>query len=531
MGNAEAEVQNAGVTGKHVNARSSTKRDLQELVFLQEERHALRRHPAVRDAAVYRRAGGTVSMFVVPQDHYIDEVLGRLEADGKQVRKWQKTYDLTQLARSAAAFPFAFNIAGWNSSYTRQPLPAEDMKEWVETTVERILTLTPSEVLEVGCGTGLLLLRLAPKCRRYVAIDFAPAVLVKLREQLAQVADLQQKVELLERSADNFDGLRDDSFSTVIVNSVAQHFPSQAYLNRVMENAVRVVRPGGKIFIGDQRSLLLHQAYSASVEAFQADSELTVAEFRARIDARLQRELQLVLSPSYFLALKKRCPKISEVEIYPRRGTRDNEMTRFRFDAILSIHGNPSEQCIAFLEPPPGAWNLEAMRVALAGQQSIGFARIQNARLRQDLLLMEQLTHAPDRLISDLRQELHQPSGYGIHPEALFALAMETGHEVAISWAACYDDGGFDAAFLPREPKHHAIHWPQPKNKAFVYFSNAPGQTAIRQKLAHELLSHLRRQGLTDTTAAARFYFVDSLPSNADGSIDGEALFSAEVST
>jgi len=515
---------------EQMKAGASVKREFQQPGLLSEKSNALREHAAVQDAAVYRQADGTTVAFIVPREKYIDEVLGRREAAGKQVRKWQKTYDLTQLAKSAAASPFAFNIAGWNSSYTRQPLPAEDMKEWVETTVERISTLEPSEVLEIGCGTGLLLLRLAPRCKRYVAMDFAPSVLIRLREQLAQAPALNQKVELLERSADNFDGLQENGFSTVIVNSVAQHFPSQTYLNRVMDNAIRVVRPGGKIFIGDQRNLLLHRACAASVEAFQAAPETTVAELRTRIDGRLHQELQLVLSPTYFLALKQRYPKVSRVEIYPRRGNRDNEMTRFRFDAILGIGGDPSKQGVAFLAPPADGWHLNAMRAALAGQQSVGFARIRNARLEPDMRLLDQLSHAPERPISTLRQELHPQPAHGIHPEELFRLAAETGYEVAISGAACYEDGSYDAAFFRGEPNMFpAIPWPQAENKAFVYLSNAPGQTEIREKLARELLSDWQQQSSGD--ASVRFYFVDSLPCKSDGSIDQEALFSATAST
>ena len=53
-----------------------------------------------------------------------------------------------------------FDIVGWNSSYTGQPIPEEEMREWVDQTVERILSLRPKRVLEIGCGTGLLTLAL-----------------------------------------------------------------------------------------------------------------------------------------------------------------------------------------------------------------------------------------------------------------------------------------------------------------------------------------------------------------------------------
>ena len=42
------------------------------------------------------------------------------------------------------------------------------MEEWRQDTVRRILALAPESVLEIGCGTGLLLGQIAPRCPRYV---------------------------------------------------------------------------------------------------------------------------------------------------------------------------------------------------------------------------------------------------------------------------------------------------------------------------------------------------------------------------
>jgi ubiquinone/menaquinone biosynthesis C-methylase UbiE len=507
------------------------------LARLPEVATVLSEHPAVRDAVVCRPANhedAPAVAFVLPDENYLEDSLGQKAADSVQMRKWRKVYDLSQRTKAAAASPFAFNIAGWNSSYTRQPLPSEDMQEWVDTTVDRISALTPSAVLEIGCGTGLLVLRLAATAERYVGVDFAPAVLMRLREQLAQTADLNARVELLERSADDFEGLRENSFSTVLVNSTAQYFPSRRYLDHVVEHAIRVVRPGGHVFLGDQRNLRLLKATAVSVEAFQAQPQVTVAELRSRVHRHIRQEQQLLLSPSYFLSLARRFPKVSRVEIHPRRGNRDNEMTRFRFDAVLWVGPASAPTArIPFFDPPLEGWNLCNMQARLAADTAggIGFARIQNSRLQADMRLLDRLANADScQTLRELREELARRETRGIHPEAIVRLADDTGCKVAISWAACYRDGSYDAAFLRRRvSRDHSFppcNWPQPTTAEFAYYSNTPGQFEMREKLAEELASHCRGK-LGNQSVPARVHLVDSLPQEANGSIDCEALLSA----
>jgi SAM-dependent methyltransferase len=492
-------------------------------------------HPAVRDAAACRLVSPdrqAVVAFVLAEGNYVDDVLGRKEAESSQLRRWRKTYDLTQLTKAAAAAEFAFNTLGWKSSYTRQPIPPEDMTEWVRTTVERISALGPEEVLEIGCGTGMLLLRLAPACKRYVGVDFAPAVLMRLQEELKQAEGLREKVELLERSADNFEGFRERSFDTVVINSIAQYFPSQAYLDRVVENAIRVVKPGGHVFAGDQRNFVLLRAYAASIESFQASPETDVAELLDRIERRLQQEQQLVVSPGYFLSLPRRFSAITQVEIYPRRGSCDNEMTRFRFDAILRV-GNVSISRleISFPDPPPAGWQVNEMRSLLtAGKtNAVGFARVSNSRVEKDIRLLALLAGADLQQTLGELQDHHEQAG-GIHPEEIMRLAGETGYKAAISWASCYSDGSYDAAFVRQgssdDDAFPAIQWPQPSPANFVYFTNAPGQAKIWEKLVDDVLSHCRVR-LPDELVPGTLYVVDSFPRVGDGCVDFDALVAA----
>jgi SAM-dependent methyltransferase len=523
-----------------MNIAASAKKlplEISRFALVPEAAAVLRKHPAVRNAVVCHQSGREDELgvaFVLPDESYIEAMLGQKAVERGQLRKWRKIYDLSQLAKAAAASPLAFNIAGWNSSYTRQPIPPEDMQEWVQTTIDRISALRPTEVLEIGCGTGLLLLRLAPASKRYVGVDFAPAVLMRLRDQLAQTADLSGRVELLERLADDFEGLQENSFSTVIVNSTAQYFPSRAYLDRVVENAIRVVRPGGHVFLGDQRNLLHLEASAVSFEAYQAAPDVGVAELRGRVRRHIEQEQQLVMSPSYFLLLPQRFPKVSRVEIQPRRGNHDNEMTRFRFDAVAWVgpRSVPTTD-IPFFDPPVEGWKLDHVRSLLAGGNAdgVGFLRIPNSRVEGDLRLLVRLANAnPRQRFSELREELDPSAARGIHPEAIARLADETGHKVALSWAGCYRDGSYDAVFIRRHASDDrnfpSVNWPQPTPADFVYYSNAPGQSEIREKLVTELVLHCRAR-LGCKAVPARLHLVDSFPRASDGSVDCDALVSA----
>ncbi len=366
-----------------------------------------------------------------------------------------------------------------------------------------------------------------------MALDFSPAILLRLEEQLTQLGDLANRVELLERSAHELEGFAENSFDTLIINSVAQHFPSLSYLNRVMENAIHVVRPGGHIFVGDQRSLPLLETFALSMETAGAIPDMSAAELSQRIRGRIQQEQQLVLSPSFFLSIGQRNSKVSSVEIYPRRGVRDNEMTRFRFDAILRIGPRPLNVTeIPFPVPPEGGWTLEDVRSRLtsASPNAVGFARIHNPRIARDACLLALLTVADSRQpVAALCRGVDRREVPGIHPQTIVQLAAETGYEVALSWASCHSDGSYDAAFIRQRSSISSvfpnIHWPQPAPADFVYYANAPGQAEIREKLVGELVLHCRSR-LPVELLLEGLYIVDSFPNGNDGAIDFDALLS-----
>lgn len=172
-----------------------------------------------------------------------------LSGKDDHVSLWQDGYE-NVYRQATPGEDVMLNTAGWQSSSTGQPIEAAEMKDWVDQTVEPILALRPGKVLELGCGTGMLLARVAPHCESYTGLDISGAALEHIRKMQESLRGLD-RIELYERGADQLSDFLSWSFDTVVINSVMQHFPEVGYLLRVLDEATRLLTPGGHTFLGD----------------------------------------------------------------------------------------------------------------------------------------------------------------------------------------------------------------------------------------------------------------------------------------
>ncbi|MCF6524682.1 amino acid adenylation domain-containing protein, partial [Streptomyces sp. JJ36] len=301
----------------------------------------------------------------------------------------------------------AFDIRGWASSYTGRPIPAEEMREWVERTAGLVLGLRPRSVLDVGCGTGLLLHRAAPHTDHYWGTDISTVALERLRRQVADPAHGLTGVELFPCAAHRLQELPERRFDAVVLNSVVQYFPDERYLLRVLDGALRRVAPGGSLVIGDVRSLPLLEAFHASVELHRAEDGLPVRRLRDRVRRSVAADGELVVDPALFTALARRHPAVSRVSVTPKRGTFGNEMTRFRYDVVLTVEGDDADagtagggpaEAVTWLDWGPEGLTPEAVRARLTADPgaTLALRGVPNARLRPARHVLDRLAASGD---------------------------------------------------------------------------------------------------------------------------------------
>ena len=477
---------------------------------------AIGRHPDVFENVVVARADGPgdprLVAYVVPSA--VDDHTG--------TTAWSDVWD--QMYRAGGDGDPTFDISGWHDSYSGAQIPEKEMQEWVDETVSRITDLAPRRVLEIGCGTGLLLYRIAPRCDRYVAVDVAQTALDRISAQLDALSLGQ--VELIKGDAADVGTLVDGPFDTIVINSVAQYFPNAEYLVDVVTEAMNLLAPDGSLFLGDLRSRAHAGLFAASVEVFRAPPDLSRGELQARIIAREAADEELVVDPALFGALRGRIPEIDDLWVRVKGGDVDNEMTRFRYDAVLRRAGDAPRSMPVIRRLSMRGLSVATVREALADVPDVlRVESLPNDRLVREFALVR-LLGDPEAAASTAAALAEEAAAGAPGVRWAQITDIDDRYEAELEWSA----QGLDRVDLVlrlrgRDFRHESNGFgvgAAPRVGPWSAYTNTPARRPLAS-VGADLRDHLRISLPTHMVPSA-FVVLDALPRTPNGKIDRKAL-------
>ncbi len=346
-----------------------------------------------------------------------------------RVENWKELYENEYSFDDEEDIDDEFNLTGWNSSFTGEAIPADEMRQWVDDISEVILSEPAEKVLEIGCGTGLIYYSLAGKIKKYTGTDFSRATIGRLSERISKGTKNKTEAEFMVCAAHEISSPEGDKPDTIIMNSIVQYFPGEEYMNEVIKKCMSILKGKGRIVIGDVRDNRLLELFKSRLQIQNLARSVSIREFEWAVEQDVLKEEELCFSPEYFYKLRRQYPEITTIEIKWKRGSYINELTLYRYTVTVYV-GTKKE----FTDPGWLSWEGSNSKVTFIDQieknrDTIAIKNAPNPRLWKERLLRKALDERSAESTGDLLKMMQKEDEETSDIREILELAEAKGYD------------------------------------------------------------------------------------------------------
>ncbi len=449
----------------------------------------------------------------------------------EQVEQWEEVFNGVY-SKVLEIEDKKFDIVGWDSSYTGKLISENEMAEWLNTTIERILSFKPNSVLEIGCGTGMILYRVAPNCNSYCATDLSARAIDYVGSVINNENTLRDKVTLINTSADDFSRIS-GQYDFVILNSIVQYFPSVEYLVDVLDKTINTLKSGSIIFMGDIRNYSLLREFHTSTTLFKNTGEVNLLDLRHQIERNIEMDSELVIDPMFFYALKKHFPRITHVDILNKKGKENNELTLFRYDAVLYIETEGQCHQETTYNWQKDSLDLQQVKNILEVEkpERLSLINVPNSRMQRVSIEVDVLLNSSNlRNLNDIVAEVDKRlTNDGVNFEEFRQMAS-LDYDVEILWAGQCKNEYYNVVFIRKSHGENIVNYAYSNldyciedDYKFSQFTSNPLKAKYLKNFILNLKNHLKSK-LPEYMIPAYFLQLEKFPLTPNGKIDKKML-------